>query len=128
MENRKDKGREGKIGRHGEDLVCRYLIDAGHTILERNWRYGHLEIDIISMDGNGIHFVEVKSRRTPVQTAPAESVNAAKQRKIAAAAAGYLRSSGHGETECFFDVAAVTFDGKRTEIRYYPQAYIPMSV
>lgn len=128
MDDRKDKGREGKVGRHGEDLVCRYLMDAGHTILERNWRYGHLEVDIISMDGNGIHFVEVKSRRTPVQADPAESVNAAKQKRIAAAASGYLRQKGFGEIECFFDVAAVVFDGKRTEIRYCPQAYIPMFV
>ena len=50
-----------KIGRRGEDIVCDYLVDRGHTILERNWRWGHLEIDIISINNIGIHFVEVKS-------------------------------------------------------------------
>lgn len=57
------------LGRHGEDETCQYLIDHGHTILERNWRYGHLEIDIISLAGDGIHFVEPhlcrENRRKP---------------------------------------------------------------
>ena len=126
MDDRKDKGREGKVGRHGEDLVCRYMMDAGHTILERNWRYGHLEVDIISMDGNGIHFVEVKSRRTPMQAEPEESVNATKRRRMVRAAEGYLRVKGLEDMECSFDVASVTFDGKRTEIRYLPEAFIPI--
>lgn len=78
------------LGRHGEDETCQYLIDHGHTILERNWRYGHLEIDIISLAGDGIHFVEVKSRTAPVQGEPQEAVTASKQRHIAAAAGKYM--------------------------------------
>ena len=56
-----------ELGRKGEEIVCKYLIDNGHTILERNWRCGHLEIDIISINKIGIHFVEVKSRVAPMQ-------------------------------------------------------------
>lgn len=78
------------LGRHGEDETCQYLIDHGHTILERNWRYGHLEIDIISLAGDGIHFVEVKSRTAPVQGEPQEAVTASKQRHIASAAGKYM--------------------------------------
>lgn len=126
MENRKDTGRKAGIGRIGEDLVCKYLMDRGHTILERNWRAGHLEIDIISMDRNGIHFVEVKSRFRPGDAAPEEKVDAAKRKRTAAAAARYLLTHDTGEQECFFDVAAVRLDGERTDIRYYPQAYMPL--
>lgn len=128
MDKRKDTGQEGAIGRHAEDLVCRFLAREGHTILERNWRSGHLEIDIITMDRNGIHFVEVKSRRTPGQADPAENVNAVKQRRIVAAAKGYIRRMADRDTEFFFDVATVTFDGRHTEIRYYPQAYLPVQI
>ena len=35
------------LGKKGEDIACRLLEEKGHTILERNWRAGHLEIDII---------------------------------------------------------------------------------
>ena len=65
MENNGNSGEKSQIGRHGEDLVCRFLMESGHCILERNFRCGHLEIDIITLDRNGIHFVEVKTRRAP---------------------------------------------------------------
>ena len=67
------KGR-GEFGRRGEDEACMYLVSQGHTILERNWRCGHLEIDVITLAGDGIHFVEVKSRMVPVQGRPEEAV------------------------------------------------------
>ena len=44
------------LGQRGEDIACDYLRRIGHTILERNWRSGHLEIDIISISKNGIHY------------------------------------------------------------------------
>ena len=69
---------KGKLGKAGEDEVCKFLISKGHTILDRNWRCGHLEIDIISLAPDGIHFAEVKSRTAPVQGEPEDAVNAAK--------------------------------------------------
>lgn len=36
-----------KTGATGEELACRYLERHGYSILERNWRYQHREIDII---------------------------------------------------------------------------------
>lgn len=114
------------LGRRGEDLVCKYLIDNGHTILERNWRSGHLEIDIISLDKVGIHFVEVKSRVAPLQAAPEENVDRVKQRRVTKAAGRYL---GHyfadEEIEALLDVAAVTFDGSKVYLDYFEGAYTP---
>ena len=72
MEDRKDNRQV--IGHSGEDLACEFLIDKGHIILERNWRFGHLEIDIISCNPEGIHFVEVKARKTNIQAPPQNSV------------------------------------------------------
>lgn len=118
------------IGKRGEDVACEYLMSKGHTILERNWRGGHLEIDIISMAPDGLHFVEVKSRVAPVSAAPEENVGAVKQRRLAGAANKYLHSSEKmavsGSLETFFDVISVVFEGERTEVNYFPQAYIPM--
>ena len=117
------------LGRKGEDIACRFLESKGHTILERNWRYGHLEIDIISFDAEGIHFVEVKTRRKSIQAPPQDNVDVAKQRKIARAAQAFLRSSGGmlmKNAECCFDVVAVTFSGEEATTEYIENAYIPI--
>lgn len=120
-----------RIGRMGEDLACEYLVRHGHTVIDRNWRSGHLEIDIVSLDPAGIHFVEVKSRVAPVSSVPEENVGYTKQRKIAAAAAKYLHSEKKilkkKDMEVFFDVFSVIFEGEKTEVNYYPQAYIPIT-
>lgn len=116
------------LGRKGEDMVCDFLRDRGHTILERNYRSGHLEIDIISLDAGGIHFVEVKTRRLSIQAPPQENVDPGKQQKIARAAVRFLKTAKglpYGGHECFFDVAAVTFDRNDASLEWFPQAYIP---
>ena len=119
------------LGKQGEDIACRLLEGMGHRILARNWRCGHLEIDIISLDSTGIHFVEVKTRRLNVQAPPEENVNRAKQRRIANAAGRFLKSDNglpYGDYECSFDIVAVTFEGGQANTEWFPQAYIPMYI
>lgn len=120
------------LGKRGEDIACRFLTDRGHAILERNYRSGHLEIDIISADGNGVHFVEVKSRVAPLSAAPEESVTVTKQRRLARAALGYLHSRrGKGipyDLEVSFDIITVTFEEGQEKVEWFPQAFIPMYV
>lgn len=117
------------VGRQGEDLACEFLRSIGHTILERNWQSGHLEIDVISFDVSGIHFVEVKARRESIQAPPQDSVGWQKQRNIVKAAQEFLRSHigyPYGRHECFFDIVAITFNGDSHDIEWIPQAYIPI--
>lgn len=126
-----DKKNNGATGRIGEELACRYLMKAGHVILKRNWRCGHLEIDIISSDRNGTHFVEVKCRREPFQAEPQENVTYRKQKRITRAASAYLlkeKSSSGNYGECHFDIVSVTFRQNResAEIRFFPDAWIPI--
>ena len=127
MESGKDHRRE--LGRLGEDLACEWLLQHGHTILERNWRSGHLEIDVITFDAEGIHFVEVKARCRSIQAPPQENVTLLKQRRTAKAAQAYLRTSRglpFRNAECLFDVVAVIFDGPSVQTEYFEQAYIPV--
>ncbi len=117
-----------ETGKRGEDAACLYLLGLGHSILERNWRYGHLEIDIISADGSGLHFVEVKSRTAPAAADPELNVDRAKQRRLVQAALGYLHGRGHAfaDTEVNFDIISILFEHNNTIINYYPQAFIPI--
>lgn len=117
------------IGKQGEDIACNLLRSMGHTILERNWRSGHLEIDIISFDKDGIHFVEVKTRSRNIQAPPQENVNKTKQKRITSAALRFLNSDNgipYGSHECHFDIVAVTFEGGSFSTEWIPQAYIPI--
>ena len=120
------------MGKKGEDVACRFLEGMRHRIVARNYRSGHLEIDIISTQGNGVHFVEVKSRVAPVAVAPEENVTPLKQKKIANAALKYLHGSKDpGVTwgmDVSFDVVAVTFDGGEEKLEWFPDAFIPMYV
>lgn len=121
-------------GQLGEDIACRYLEQQGQTVLARNWRSGHLEIDIVTSDREGnLRFVEVKTRVEPVALAPEEQVNATKQRRLAAAARAYLNDSGApkplaGSGESFFDIVSVVLGGGRQEVEYFPAAWMPMYV
>ena len=131
-----DRKKEGKptarmlLGRRGEDVACEFLEELGHQIVRRNYRSGHLEIDIISTEGNGVHFVEVKSRVAPVAAAPEENVTPLKQKKIANAALRYLNNSKDpgitGGMDVSFDIVAVTFDGGNTNVDWFPNAFIPI--
>ena len=49
-------------GNFGENLACEYLIEKGFVIVEKNWRYKHLEIDLIACKDQKLHIVEVKTR------------------------------------------------------------------
>lgn len=118
--------RNSRIGTEGEQLACDFLLSQGHQILDRNWRAGHLELDIVSEAPDGVHFVEVKARTAPVTTTVTEQVNPVKQKRISAAALQYLHKNHINAGEVYFDIVSVLFDGQETKLRYFPQAWIPM--
>ena len=71
------------LGARGEQEACSFLVGEGHRILRRNWRAGHLELDIISVCGNVLHIVEVKTRSEGAPVAPEFNVGRDKRRRMA---------------------------------------------
>lgn len=118
------------IWRKGEERAAEFLESHGHTILARNWRYSHIEIDIISIKGRELHIVEVKSREVPSDQAPENRVDAHKQKMMTSGAGAFLRSKYRAglpeDLEIAFDVISVLVNGELFEIEYYPQAFIPL--
>lgn len=118
------------VGKAGEEMACTFLSSRGHSIIARNWRCGHHEVDIITVDCMGLHIVEVKTRVAPCPVAPYFNVGNAKQKALTAAAKEFLhspqaRALDYG-LELFFDIVSITFDGERADIEYIPQAFIPV--
>ena len=35
-------------GMRGETVACDYLVREGYTIVDRNWRAGHCELDVVA--------------------------------------------------------------------------------
>lgn len=122
MDSRRD------TGRFGEDAAASFLEGKGFTVIARNWRSGHYELDIVAVDGEGLHFVEVRTRINP-EILPQDTVNAAKQRKVTEAARRFLRQPAHlkfSDFEVFFDVIGVTLANEGVDLEYIPQAFVPM--
>ena len=109
-------------------MACDFLQTRGHQILDRNWRAGHLEIDIVSQGADGLHFVEVKTRKAPVTTTVSDQVPPTKQKRISAAALRYLNAKHLYGQEVYFDIVSVTVEQQETRVRYFPQAWIPIFV
>jgi putative endonuclease len=79
-----------EIGKEGEELAARYLEENKYTILERNWRYRHREIDIIAIRDDRIIIVEVKVRKQIGGERIEEHINWKKQRYLISAANAFM--------------------------------------
>jgi putative endonuclease len=100
------------LGRAGEALAADLLAATGWTVLARNYRSGHKEIDLIVRRGRTIAFVEVKTRTDARFGHPLASVTAAKRREIERVARAWLARRRLRGVDYRFDAVAVTWDGR----------------
>ena len=94
------------VGREGEALAANFLQQKGYEIVDRNWRYGPKEIDIVARDGDTMVFVEVKTRSTLAFELPQEAVTKRKMKNLVEAADAYLIQHNI-DLESRFDIVAV---------------------
>lgn len=117
-----------ETGKQGEAAAAEFLEQKGWRIVERNWRSGRAEIDIIAWATDTLLvFVEVKTR-SGVNSGfggPEESVDAQKQNLLLRGAGVYMESIDY-DWEIRFDVVAVILrDGKVLEISHIEDAFFP---
>lgn len=119
--SRKSPTEKMKTGQDGEDVAVKFLTDKGLTILHRNWRMWHKEVDIIARDGDEIVFVEVKTRRVePVHTT--DVITQSKMKNLIAAASAYI-TMNKVSLDCRFDVIILTGRAGNYGINYIPNAF-----
>ena len=95
-----------ELGKWGEDLAASYLERLGYTILERDWKSGHRDLDIIAQEGDTVVFVEVKTRRNRDFTDPEMAVDYQKIRHLQQAANHYIKFR-HIDNDIRFDIITV---------------------
>lgn len=84
-----------KVGQFGEDHAAKYLIQAGLTILKRNYRCPQGEMDIIAHEGSQLVFVEVRTRTSGRYGWGEESITPQKKARLTRIASHYIRSQGY---------------------------------
>ncbi|MCH8034014.1 MAG: YraN family protein [Bacteroidetes bacterium] len=116
-----------ELGEKGEQLAVDFLIKNDFEIIERNYRYGYGEIDIIAKDlSDGITaFIEVKTRQNLDFGEPEYAITKNKQRQIKKMAELYLYDKQIEELDCRFDVIAVLLkDINNPSIKHYINAFM----
>ena len=81
-----------ELGKWGEEQATVYLRQHGYVIIERDWKLGHRDIDIIARDGTTVVFVEVKTRRNRLFGEPEKAVDYRKLRNLQLAINCYVKS------------------------------------
>ena len=79
-----------QLGALGEEVAAHYLSQLEYRLLERNWRTGHLEVDIIADYYGEIVFVEVKTRSYEAEYTALEAVDRTKKKHLVRAAHDYM--------------------------------------
>lgn len=115
--------REAKeLGETGEQMAARYLEDHGYVILDRNYRRGHKEVDIIALDHGELAVVEVKTRTSEGVFAAEQAVDHRKRQNIIRVANNYVRRY-HRTEPLRFDIIAIVGSGATAEIRHTKNAF-----
>lgn len=103
-----------ELGKRGEDLAAEFFRNRKHIILNRNWRMGSHEIDLITTYNKVLHFIEVKTRSAKKFGFPEDSVNKTKFRFLKYAASSYLNMHG-GYNKIQFDILSINIVGEDHE-------------
>ena len=114
------------VGNRGESIVASYLKEKGYKILERNFRSGRNEIDVVAEDGNSIVFVEVKttsSDRSEDFKLPREAVDKNKKERIIECARDYIMKHRCSYEGYRFDVVEVYLNRDTPEINHIENAF-----
>ena len=114
-----------ETGKLGEDIAARYLLKKGYKILDRNWRWGKKELDIIAIDKELLVFIEVKTRQFGSLENPKDAVTKKKQRFIINVANAYINAKNI-EKEVRLDIISVILKGDKPIIEHIEDAFMPI--
>lgn len=111
-----------ELGLFAEEVTAHEYIKRGYTILERRWKLGKTEIDLIAQKDNIVVLIEVKARSGKDEDA-LSAVTPDKRRRMIRAADSYLKNLP-GRLEYRFDIVTVTGNREIHKIEIFEDAFI----
>jgi len=115
------------LGRWGEEIAAQYLWRKGYRVVNRDWKCGHRDLDIVAISPEGVlAIVEVKTRRNNSLIDAEEAVTYNKIRSLTVAANAYIKMH-RIDAEVRFDIIAVTGTPEtETTVKHIEDAFMPM--
>lgn len=111
-----------EIGDKGEFLAAKYLSKKGYSIIEKNYRAGKAEIDLICKDQKTLVFVEVKTRTNQSFGNPESFVNESKAAKVIEGAETYIYNNNwNGAIR--FDIVSILLVNGEADIKHFKDAF-----
>lgn len=116
------------LGEEGERIAEEWLTNRGWTILDRRFRAGHRDLDLVTAryhptGRRGVAFVEVKTRRSALFGHPIEVVSTFKQREVAHCARAWIARNRRAGDAYRFDVIGVLLTDYRREVVHLENAF-----
>jgi putative endonuclease len=111
------------LGLKGEQIAERWLKRHGWRIMQRRFRSGHRDIDLVAEKDGTVAFVEVKARSGSDFGDPVEAVNWRKRRELTRSAQVWVQRHGRSEDNYRFDVIGVLISAKGARVRHVQNAF-----
>ena len=107
-----------RLGDFGERQAALFLEARGHQVIARGWRCPAGELDLVTLDGDELVFVEVRTRRGERLGTPEESIDARKAARLLALGDHFLAAHPAHDTRIWrIDLVAIVLDASGRIIR-----------
>jgi len=111
------------FGELGERIAERWLRRRGWTVVQRRFRSGHRDIDLVVERDGTVAFVEVKARRGAEFGGPVQAVNHRKRKQLERSAMVWIDRHGREAESYRFDVVGVLLNGAEVRICHVENAF-----
>jgi len=111
------------FGALGERIAERWLTRRGWRVIQRRFRNGHRDIDLVVERDGTVAFVEVKARRGAEFGGPVQAVNYRKRKQLMRSAMVWIDRHGRAAESYRFDVVGVLVDGAVVRICHVENAF-----
>jgi putative endonuclease len=112
-----------RLGLLGERIAERWLVRHGWRIINRRFRNGRRDIDLVAERESTVAFVEVKARKGAEFGDPVEAVHQRKQRELARSAQIWIDRHGRDGEVYQFDVFGVLLSENRVLVKHVQNAF-----
>ncbi|SDO26023.1 putative endonuclease [Klenkia soli] len=116
-------GRRAELGARGEQIAVDHLTAAGLTVLDRNWRSGRGELDVVAREHDVLVFCEVKTRSGTGYGTPLQAVTPSKQARLRQLAGRWLAAHDEHAARLRFDVVGVLVVAGHTTVQHLRGAF-----
>jgi putative endonuclease len=111
------------LGELGERIAERWLRERGWRVVQRRFRNGHRDIDLVVQREGLVAFVEVKARNGDRFGDPVAAVNWRKQMELGRSARVWISRHGRRDEAYRFDVVGVLVNGTSVRVRHVEGAF-----